>query len=57
MQVVNDIAEKGVKLCHDFIRVSKDETWFQKILEVAKNHRNACPNRQKRVKQNTTNVF
>lgn len=49
--VVNDAAERGVKLCHDFLSSSKKEDNLQNILQVVENARNEKPNiRQKKVK-------
>ena len=46
--VVNDAAERGVKLCHDFLDTAKKEANLQNILQVVENARNALPNQRKR---------
>jgi len=46
--VVNDSAERGVKLCHDFVNVSAKENRLQNILQVVENNRNDIPNQHKR---------
>ncbi len=43
MCVVNDGAERGVKLCHDFISLSKEETKHQNVLQIVENDRNQRP--------------
>ena len=40
MAVVNDSAERGVKLCHDFLDSAKDEARLQNILQVVENESN-----------------
>ena len=55
LQVVNDVAERGVKLCNDFIGSSRDEERFQNILQVVENHRKAQPNQRKRVTPSVKN--
>ena len=40
--VVNDSAEPGVKLCHDFLQIST-QSRLQNVLQVVKNNRNAVP--------------
>ena len=47
LQVVNEAAERGVKLCHDFIGVTKDENRFQKILQVVETVRKHVPNQRR----------
>ena len=42
--VVNDAAERGVKLCHDFLNSAKSEHKFQDILQVVQNDRATRPN-------------
>ena len=39
LAVVNDAAERGVKLCHDFLTTSKSESDLQHILQVVENCR------------------
>ena len=34
LKAVEEAAERGVKLCHDFIGVTKDQNRFQKIPQV-----------------------
>ena len=48
MCVVNDAAEWGVKLCHDFLPTAKKEKNLQNILQVVENCRNHKPNQRKR---------
>ena len=46
--VVNDGAERGVKLAYDFLGTAKSNERFQNILQVVENDRKACPNQRKR---------
>ena len=46
--VVNDSAERGVKLCHDFLSTAKKEKNLQNVLQVVENTRNRLPNQRKR---------
>ena len=46
--VVNDGAERGVKLTHDFLAQARKENNFQNILQVVENDRHAVPNQRKR---------
>ena len=46
--VVNDSAERGVKLCHDFIDSARKEGSLQSILQVVENNRNKLPDQRKR---------
>ena len=38
--VVNDAAERGVKLCHDYIDSARKEGNIQSILQVVENNKN-----------------
>ena len=49
--VVNDAAERGVKLAYDFLEGAKTEENLQKILQVVENDRNITPDQRKRVKK------
>ena len=49
--VVNDAAERGVKLANDFNDGAQSEENLQKILQVVENDRNMIPNQWKRMKQ------
>ena len=46
--VVNDAAERGVKLCHDFLHTAKSDESLQKVLQVVDNCRARLPNQRKR---------
>jgi len=49
VRVVNDAAERGVKLCSDYLKIlSKDEAIQQNILQVVEEHRKFDPSRTKR---------
>lgn len=48
LKVVNDAAERGVKLTADFMGVAKREDRFQGILQVVENDRKLVPNQRKR---------
>ena len=48
LAVVNDSAERGVKLCHDFLTTAKKDDNLQNILQVVENNRNQLPNQRKR---------
>ena len=43
LMVVNDAAERGVKLCHDYIKSSKQEGILKNILQVVENVRARVP--------------
>ena len=45
--VVNDAAERGVKLCYDFLEGTQDEQRFQHVLQVVENSRNRIPKMRK----------
>ena len=47
LQVVNEAAERGVKLCHDFLGVTKNEKRFQDVLQVVESSRKQVPNQRK----------
>ena len=49
--VVNDAAERGVKLCHDYINSSKQKGVLQNILQVVENVRARVPDMRQREKQ------
>lgn len=51
MAVVNDSAERGVKLCHDFLDSAKDEARLQNILQVVENNRASNPNQRSNKKE------
>lgn len=51
LNVVNDSAERGVKLTSDFLSFAKGEEHFQNILQVVEDERKKQPNLRKR-KQN-----
>lgn len=40
LRVVNDLAERGIKLITDFIHMSHDEDQRQALLQVVEDHRN-----------------
>ena len=46
--VVNDAAERGVKLCHDFRGRAKKEGRLQNILQTVQNDRSTRPNLRKK---------
>ena len=46
--VVNDAAERGVKLCSDFLDTARKEVNLQNILQVVENNRNKIPDQRKR---------
>ena len=48
LSVVNDGAERGVKLAYDYIGSSKKEDNFQNILQTVENDRRLLPNQRKR---------
>ena len=48
LSVVNDGAERGVKLAHDFLDSSKKEENLQNVLQIVENDRNLIPNQRKR---------
>ena len=46
LRVVNDAAERGVKLCSDFISSAQKEAKLQHILQVLENRRAQVPNQR-----------
>ena len=48
LSVVNDAAERGVKLCSDFLSSAKKEENLDSILQVVENSRNAVSDQRKR---------
>ena len=44
MSVVNDAAERGVKLASDFVSSSRNEDTFQESLQIIEEHRKHVPN-------------
>ncbi|XP_076051906.1 uncharacterized protein LOC143031670 isoform X1 [Oratosquilla oratoria] len=42
-QVVNEAAERGVKLWHDFVNLARDERLFRQGLQVVQNDRHCVP--------------
>ena len=48
LAVVNDAAERGVKLGHDFLSCARKEENYQNILQVVENDRKSLPNQRKR---------
>ena len=46
IQVVNDAAERGVKLASDYLDSAKIEENYQNILQVVENHRHLKPNQR-----------
>ena len=56
LSVVNDDAERGVKLTHDFLVQARKENNFENRLQVVENNRHAVPNQRKR-KQKSKSWF
>ena len=48
MNVINDCAERGVKLSADFISSAKSETHYQNVLQVVEEDMRQMPNMRKR---------
>ena len=48
LPVVNDAAERGVKITSDFLDSARNEERFQTVLQVVENDRRKMPNQQKR---------
>ena len=46
--VVNDGAEQGVQISHDFLEDARKEEIYQNILQVAENDRDFVPNQRRR---------
>ena len=51
IKIVNDVAERGVKLASDYIMSAKKESNYQNILQVVENERVRVPNQRKRKKK------
>lgn len=54
LEVVNDCAERVVKLTSDFINVTKDPVQLESVLQVTESYRNKMP---KITKSNINNLF
>jgi len=54
VHVVNDLAERGIKLISDFIDKSQDEEQIQALLHVVEWHRAAFPDYTKSTLQKLT---
>ena len=48
LPVLNDAAERGVKITSDFLDSARKEERFQTILQVVENDRRKVPNQRKR---------
>ena len=48
LPVVNDAAERGVKITSDFLDSARNEERIQTVLQVAENDRRKMPNQRKR---------
>jgi hypothetical protein len=48
MRVVNDTAERGVKLVEDYLGSYKDEKEFQQLLQVVERNRKMFPDFRKK---------
>ena len=48
LNVVNDCAERGIKLSSDFLSAAKSEEHYQNVLQVAEADRKKMPNLRKR---------
>ena len=55
--VGNDVAERGVKLCHDYINSRKQKGVLQNILQLVENIRARIPDLRQREKQRKTSGF
>jgi len=51
LTVVNDAAERGVKLTQDFLESSKSEARFQNVLQVVEQHWQQQPNQRSNTKK------
>ena len=52
LNVVNDCAERAVKMTNDFACSSKDEKHFQNVLQVVESDRKRKPNLRKKAQHN-----
>ena len=57
LKIVNDAAERRVKLGSDFLGTAKLEDRYQNILQVIENERKCLPNQRKRKKVSTKTWF
>ena len=46
MKVLNDAAERGVKMCTDFNDVAKTEEWYQNYLQIVELDRKIVPDQR-----------
>ena len=56
-RIVNDSAERGVKLGNDFIDSAKLEDRYQNVLQVVENDRKRIPNQRNKNKISEPNVW
>lgn len=56
LSIVNDLAERGVKLASEFLSATRCESSFQNVLQVVENDRHALPN-QRNIKIQPKNWF
>ena len=54
VNVINDGAERGVKLSYDFVDTARDDKHFQTVLQVVEQDRKAAPNLRR--KRSTVNI-
>ena len=54
LRVVNDSAERGVKLTSDFLKTAKSEDRLQNILQVVENSRFTNPDQRKKSKNGSS---
>ena len=57
LRIVNDSAERGVKLGSDFLSAAKIEERYQNVLQVTENDRRRVPNQRKRHKTDSETWF
>ena len=51
LNVINDAAERGVKLAMDYSQSAKSEEHYQNVIQVVENDRKTMPNLTKRKNQ------
>ena len=51
LQLVNEAAERGVRVCHDFLGITRDEKHFQDVLQIVESDRRRIPNQRNRLRR------
>lgn len=50
INVINDAAERGVKLASDFVESARSDDHFQHVIQIVENHRKTTPNLRRKLR-------